>query len=116
MSKYKDLIEFLFIQKESEGLFELKNDEMKNLEKKMDITDSNITKFIDERIHPRSRKQLKKLIMDYTLTLGEYFRCENEILYRSGFSDGAKIILTVLSSKWFMLYIIYRAFLLNIYF
>lgn len=95
--EYKDIIDFLFNKKEDEELLNLDDEELKNLDNKITICDTEITKFIDSKVDSQCRKQLKRLILEYSNSMCNYFHKENELLYHNGFSDGVEIIIKALS-------------------
>ena len=104
---YKDIINFLFNKKEDEELFDLEDSKREMFKNKSSIAYDEIIKFIDLRVHPKSRNKLKDLLSKYDDVECEYLRKENELLYRNGIADGVKFIITVLSTKWQSLYIFY---------
>ncbi len=99
MNNNKDIIDFIFIQKEIEGLFNFNTKEEKKLNNEMDIINTQIINLIDKKVNPKCRKKLKKLISTYSTSIGNYFQSQNEIFYRTGFLDGANIILSILSKE-----------------
>lgn len=96
---YKDIINFLFNKKEDEEFFDLEDDEREKLKEKSGMAYDEIIKFIDSRVHPKSRNKLKKLLFKYDDAECAYLRKENELLYRNGVADGVKFIITALTIK-----------------
>ena len=95
----KNIINFLFNKKEDEQLFNLDDAELETLNNKSDTSSKAINNFIDTKVHPKCRKQLKKLIFQYNTNLGASLHRENELFYENGFSDCLKFILTALLVK-----------------
>lgn len=96
---YKDIINFLFNKKEDEELFDLEDSKREMFKNKSSIAYDEIIKFIDLKVHPKSRNKLKDLLSKYDDVECEYLRKENELLYRNGIADGVKFIMTALSMK-----------------
>lgn len=96
---YNDIINFLFNKKEDEELFDLENVEREKLKGKSGIVYDEIIKFIDSRVHPKSRNRLKNLLLKYDDAECACWRKENELLYRNGVADGVKFIITALTIK-----------------
>lgn len=97
--EYKDIIDFLFNKKEDEELFCLEDEELKSLDHKVDIADKELYKFIDSKVHPKLRKKLKHLLLEYSNAMCVYLRQENALFYKNGVSDGIKLIMVGLSLK-----------------
>lgn len=96
---YRDIINFVFNKKEDEELFDLEDSEREKLKEKSGIVYDEIIKFIDSRVHPKSRNKLKRLLLKYDEVECGYLRKENELLYRNGVADGVKFIITALTIK-----------------
>lgn len=96
---YKDIIDYLFDKKNEEELLDLDDAELKVLNHTIIKVNDEITKFIDRKVHPKSRKKLKKLIFKYSNSIFSYLHKENELIYKNGVADGVKFIITVLSTK-----------------
>ena len=99
MNNNKDIIDFIFTQKEIEGLLNLEPEEERKLNNQMDIINTKIINLIDKKVNQKSRKKLKKFIFDYSASIGNYFQTQNERFYRIGFLDGAKIMISILSKE-----------------
>ena len=94
-----DIIDFFFDKKIEDNLFLLEDAELERLENKKTIAEKEISKFIDKRVHPKSRKKLRKLLLKYNDAVFVSIARENQLYYKSGVSDGVKFITTALSSK-----------------
>lgn len=97
--EYKDIIDFIFIQKEDENLFNFDDEELTSLDNKTMECDKAITNFINSKIHPKYRKKLKRLILEYSSAMCLHLRQQNELFYRNGFSDGVELIIKALTKK-----------------
>ena len=63
------------------------------------IADKELSKFIDSKLHPKLRKKLKHLLLEYSNAMCVYLMQENALFYRNGVSDGIKLIMVGLSLK-----------------
>lgn len=99
METNEDILDILFNEKEENDLFNISNFDGKELGKKISISDEELTNFIQERIHLKSRSQLRNLINQYNSSLEDYFKVEKRFCYKSGFSDGVKAMIAVFCHK-----------------
>lgn len=53
--------------------------------------------FINKRVHPKSRKKLIKMIESYTDAMIETITKNNKTVYKAGFNDCMRLILSTLS-------------------
>ena len=78
------------------GKLNLTSDELKkHLKKKTKDTES-LFKFIDEKVHPKIRKELNFLIEKCNEDNSDITCSKNQLYYEAGFSEGVKMILGVL--------------------
>lgn len=96
---YKDIVDFLYNKKEDEELFNLEDAEREEIKKKSSKMYEKIISFIDSRVHPKSRKELENLLLEYDNAECEYLRKEMKLLYKNGFCDGIKLIVYGLSKN-----------------
>lgn len=96
---YRDIINFVFNKKEDEELFDLEDSEREKLKNSSEMVYDELIKFIDSRVHPKSRNKLKHLLLKYDDAECACWRKENELLYRNGVADGVKFIITALTIK-----------------
>lgn len=94
-----DIIDLLFEKKGDEDLFVLEDKELNKLNNKVEMSNKEMLKFIDARVHPKSRDKLKELITEYSNANYDYLHRENQLFYRNGISDGIELILISLSQK-----------------
>lgn len=95
----KNIIDFLFDKKDEDQLFLLEDTELKKLDNKITMVNNEISKFIEKRVHPKSRKKLRRLLRDYSNAIFVHVARENELYYKYGVSDGVKFITSSLSVK-----------------
>ena len=99
---YRDIINFVFNNKEDEELFDLEDSEREKFKNSSEMVYDELIKFIDSRVHPKSRNKLKHLLLKYDEVECGYLRKENELFYRNGVADGVKFIITALTIKWYI--------------
>ena len=92
-----DNISRLFEINDTEQLFTVNKEQLRKIEKNILLTDKEINTFIDERVHPKSRKMLYDLIDEYKKHTIDYSLKEREQVYKTGFADAIKIILDSVS-------------------
>lgn len=92
-----DIIGRLFELNDTEQLFTVNKEQLKNIEKKILLADKEISTFMDKRVHPKSRKQLYELIDRYKKHTIDYSFKEREQVYKTGFSDAIKMIIDAVS-------------------
>lgn len=95
----QDIINFLFNKKVEDNIFLIEDNELHRLDNNAIIANKEILEFIDKRVHPKSRKKLKKLLINYDNAKYLSIARENELYYKYGISDGIKFILAALSTK-----------------
>lgn len=92
-----DNISKLFDYNETEQLFRVNMDQLKEIEKSILLANKRIDNFIDERIHPKSKSLFYELLEDYKKCIADYSLKEREQVYKTGFSDAVKIIIDSIS-------------------
>ena len=78
------------------GTLNITSDELEMLIKKRKKDSEELFNFIDKKVHPKIRGKLKTLIEKYNGDFSGMTCCENKLYYKTGFSDGIKMLLTVL--------------------
>ena len=81
------------------SLFDFKTKERNELDAKIGKLDESITAFIDTKVHPDSREEIKDLFYNYTMAMTRYQDKGRLLLYRAGFIDGVNSIMIPLSNK-----------------
>ncbi len=99
LKKYDNIISYLYHKKANECLIQSDSKALEEQNRKVDKLEREIMKFIDQRIHPKSRKKFKKLIRQYGLELFCCICIEKELAYKNGFSDSMKMVLLSLVDK-----------------
>lgn len=94
-----DIIDVMYEKKAEDGLFSLNDTVLSELDDKIDKCANDIKKFIDKRVHPKTRFQLKKFLDRKENTLYEYSIREKKLLYKDGVRDGMQLILFALFDK-----------------
>lgn len=93
------IIAYLYDRKLEDNLFTLSDPQLKRLQQKIRIVDKEISNFITNRVHPKSRRRLQKLLFDYSNAVFLNASKENELYYKSGARDGVKFIIDSLTAK-----------------
>jgi len=91
--KQQNALDLLFENRSQERLAKPDDEKKKSIGNKIYKTEENINKFINKRVHPRSRKKLRKLIENYIMLLETNNHETNRMLYKKGISDGLYIAL-----------------------
>lgn len=99
MIEKNDIIDFLFDKQEDDDLLALDDEIKSNLYESNEILENKIMKFIDKRVHPKTKEKLKQLIKQKEKKSLECLHRENQLFYRNGVADGVQFILTALSMK-----------------
>lgn len=92
------ITDYIFENKVEKKLFNEDDQELEKYEKKMSKANDKMFCFINQRVHPRSRKRLKQLIEENDSLMCLYFNRQGQIYYNSGFTDGINLILSILFS------------------
>ena len=95
----KDILSIIFDKIEDDGCFDFDDPERETLDERVTIADQKITNFMHKNLHPRNRKKLHRLILNYSLATGSYYHKENELFFKNGVAIGIKIILNALCMK-----------------
>lgn len=90
--------DYIFNWKELNKLFNINDEELGELDKKTSIANKKLHCFINQKVHPKIRRKLKKLIEDNENNLIQYCYREGQIYYNTGFTDGVQFILSILIS------------------
>lgn len=91
------ITDYIFEKKTEKDIFYIKDKELKKIERKISKANNKLFKFINQRVHPRSRKRLKQLIEKNYSLMDEQFYRQCKLCYSNGFTDGIKLILSNLS-------------------
>lgn len=99
MKKNKNILNFLFKKKEEDQLFAFDTAELREVDKKIELSNKDIKKFINSQIHPKCRYKINQLINKHTDLMLDYAEREDELFYEDGFADGVRLILQCLFLK-----------------
>lgn len=99
MDEKEDIIDVIYEKKAEDGLFSLDDAVLSELDNKIDKYANDIKKFLDKRVHPKTRFQLRKILDRKENTLYEYSIREKKLLYRDGVRDGMQLILCALFDR-----------------
>ena len=99
MERDDNIIDYLYEKKEEDMLFTSKDKEYEELQNKITIADNEINTFIEKKVHPKSRKLLRKLFINYGNAVFVSASRENQLYYRYGVEDGIKILIASLYGK-----------------
>ena len=99
MEEYEDIIDFLYEKKAEDGTFSLDDSILSELDNKIDKCTNDITNFINNRVHPKSRIKLRSILNKKENTQYDYAIREKKLLYKDGVRDGMQLVLIALSSK-----------------
>ena len=95
----EDIIDFLYEKKAEDGTFNLYDAILSSLDNKIDKCTNDIMNFINKRVHPKTRWQLKKILDRKENTEYDYSLREKKLLYKDGVRDGMQLVLCMLSNK-----------------
>lgn len=99
VEEYDNIISYLYNKKDNEGLIKSDSKALEEQNKKTHKLEKEIMKFINKRVHPKSRTKLKKLIREYAFELSGCICIEKELAYKNGYSDSMKMVLLSLVNK-----------------
>ena len=88
----KDIISLIFEKKEDDELIYSNCEEKNKCEDSKKRISEELFDFIEKRVHPKSKMQLKVLIEKYIDAMIEYCYSENKMYYKEGFKDGISIM------------------------
>lgn len=94
-----DILDNIFDKKEDDDLFDLDDEQLKELDKQLSSLSERLDVFIEKRVHPKTQEKLQDLISEHTNLLYTYLHRENQLFYKNGVADGIKLMILVLSFK-----------------
>ena len=94
-----NIINYLYNKKDTDGLIQFNNDTLEKQRIKIQHIEENLSNLINKKIHPKCRKQLKRLLDEYAFELLGCSCTEKEIAYQEGFSDAVEMIFLSLHPK-----------------
>lgn len=81
------------------GTLNITSEELEKYIRKRKQDSEQLYNFINQKVHPKIRNKLLQLIEKYNNYYSDQNCCENKLYYKAGFSDGAKMLLTIQNYK-----------------
>ncbi len=91
----EDFFELVFEKMEDSDAFDMKDRELDRLRKENSKISEKLYKFIDQRVHPKSRKKLIDIIEERNSRTSDYYIRENQLYYKNGFLQGMYVIISM---------------------
>lgn len=95
----KDIFSIIFDKIEDDELFDFNDLEKDELDKKVTIADDRVNNYLKRKFHPKEKRKIQRLIVDYSNAMCCYYRKENELFFKNGIAFGVKFIMQALSMK-----------------
>lgn len=95
----KNMISYLYYKKLEDELFKFEDSTLSELEDNITKSNNKLFRFINKRVHPRSKNKLKYLVNDYINNIFARIQKENEMYYVTGFEDGIRFVIDIFSVK-----------------
>lgn len=83
-----NFFDLVFEKMEDANAFNMNDEELMKHRKENIISSDKLYKFIEERVHPKSRKELFHLLENRNSTTSNYYFRENQLYYKNGFFQG----------------------------
>ena len=93
-----DFFDLVFDKMEDENAFDIKDAELNILRRESSQMSDKLYKFINKRVHPKSRRELISFI-ERNGIIYDYYTRENKIYYKSGFLQGMYIVILMYHEK-----------------
>ena len=94
-----DFFDLVFDKMEDENAFDIKDAELNRLRRESSRMSDKLYKFINKRVHPKSRRELISFIERKKGIIYDYYTRENKIYYKSGFLQGMYIVILMYYEK-----------------
>lgn len=91
----KEFISILFQNKKDNEEFNIQDDELNEWKEKLERTKQELHKFSSKRIHPKFERRFYQIIFELEEATVAISDIENELYYKAGVKDGAKISKTI---------------------
>lgn len=92
------ITDFIFERKEDYNLFDFKDNELDEVDKKITKSENNIGNCIKREYILKVEKKLQDLINNHLDYMYEYNYVQGKLYYNSGFKDGVILMLSILFS------------------
>lgn len=96
MEEDYNVFDLLFEKKEEEDKFVMQDEKLLRYRRKVSESSEKLYKCIDDKVHPRCREELKKLIENRNNDISDSYYRQFQLYYKHGIIDGINIILNVL--------------------
>lgn len=83
-------------KKEEEDKFVMKDEKLLKYRKKVSECSEKLYNYINKRIHPECREELKRIIENRNNAMSDSYYREYQIYYKYGIIDGMNIILSTI--------------------
>ena len=93
-----DFFDLVFDKMEDENAFDIKDAELNILRRESSQMSDKLYKFINKRVHPKSRRELISFI-ERNGIIYDYYTRENKIYYKSVFLKGMYIVILMYHEK-----------------
>lgn len=90
-----DFFELAFEKMEDADAFDIKDAELDRLRKENSKISEKLYKFIDQRVHPKSRKELTDIVEKRNGITSDFYARENTLYYKNGFLQGMYVIISM---------------------
>lgn len=95
----EDVLEMIFEKRGDDDSFKIQDEKLKQLKRKVGITNKIMFYFISRKVDSNCRMELKKLIDKRNKCMSDYHYRENQLFYKNGVADGMNIILSIINLK-----------------
>lgn len=93
-----DFFDLVFEKMEDANAFNMEDKELMRHRKENIITSDRLYRFIKERVHPKSRKELFNLLENRNSTTSNYYFRENQLYYKNGFLQGLSVAMDMFNN------------------
>lgn len=95
----ENFFDLLFEKMEDSDTFDMKDKELEVCRKEDIHSSDNLYRFIKQKVHPKSRKELYSLLEKRTETTSNYYFRENQLYYKNGFLQGMYVMMSMYQNK-----------------
>lgn len=90
-----DYFDLVFEKMEDSDAFDMEDVELNRLRKENATISNKLYKFIDQRVHPKSRNELVGIIDKRNSITSDYYARENKLYYKNGYLQGMYVIISM---------------------
>lgn len=95
----EDFFDIVFEKMEDIDAFDMKDVKLTEYKKETSKASENLNQFIEQRIHPNTKKRLMELLKKRDETFSDYYVRESQLYYKNGVSTGIRIMIETLPMK-----------------